>query len=645
MYQINKLRDDNTLHFAAEELKKYLRMMMPDCGEIEILSQPDAQVGFRLGLLQDFGLPCESDEPDMDDIVHIDTTEDGGILAGSNPRSVLFAVYRFLKCNGCRFLFPGTDGEYIPRKTVEAVSYHKMADYRFRCHTTEGGVSLDMVLNYIDYQAKQEMNAYALYGIYGYHRRYYNHGNNKKNRLPEPVDRDLVGQWKVLCEAELVKRGLQIWGGGHGWTDRAAGFDPEDRYLYKFEGKPCPEHIRPNLAMINGVRGLNKNDPAFTNLCLSRADLRSKVADQVVDMAEKNRQLDYIMMTFADTDKNHCECPECQKKSPSDFYVMILNEIDEKLTAKGLPTKVQFAAYVDCMFAPTQEKFNNPDRFQLQATPISRKYDASITKDTVFPEPAPYVRNNWERPRTVEEYFAHFKAWQKVFPGNSTAYEYHYWKHQYRDPGSMAMCRRIYEDVRSWQDLNMDGGLQDGSNRSFFPNGFVDHIYGATLWDRELDYDKEMEDYFLHIYGPDWKKAKDYLQKITDAFDHSFLCGNRSADRTKGEFYNPDHVKDLEDVKEITAEAREFIKTHLAMPTRPQTVSWRLLWRHAEYCERLAEILIEGCKGHRKYAMEMFQQFMDDFGKYDLEMERYFDFELAMESLLYIVKNVPKAEF
>jgi hypothetical protein len=397
--------------------------------------------------------------------------------------------------------------------------------------------------------------------------------------------------------------------------------------------------------MINGVRDLNKHDPAFTNLCMSRADLRSKVADLVVEMAEKNRQLDYIMMTFADTDKNHCECPECQKYSPSDFYVMILNEIDEKLTAKGLPTKIQFAAYVDCMFAPTQLKFNNPDRFQLQATPISRKYDSSITKDTVFPEPAPYVRNNWERPRSVEEYFAHFKAWQKVFPGNSIAYEYHYWKHQFRDPGMMAMAHRIYEDVRSWRDLNMDGGLQDGSNRSFFPNGFIDHIYGATLWDRELDYDAELEDYFLHIYGPDWTKAKAYLQKITDAFDHSFLCANKSADRTKGEFYNPDHVKQLEDVKEITAEAREFIKTHLAMPTRPQTVSWRLLLRHAEYVERFAEILIEVCKGHRKYAMEQFHQFADDFGKYDFEMERYFDFELAFESLLYIVKNVPKAEF
>ena len=38
-------------------------------------------------------------------------------------------------------------------------------------------------------------------------------------------------------------------------------------------------------------------------------------------------------------------------------------------------------------------------------------------------------------------------------------------------------------------------------------------------------------------------------------------------------------------------------------------------------------------------------QFADDFGKYELEIDRYFDFELAFDSLYYVVKNVPKMEF
>ena len=54
MYHIYKLVSNTVVDFAAEELKKYLRMMMPRCGEIDILYQPDAVDGFRLGLLSDF---------------------------------------------------------------------------------------------------------------------------------------------------------------------------------------------------------------------------------------------------------------------------------------------------------------------------------------------------------------------------------------------------------------------------------------------------------------------------------------------------------------------------------------------------------------------------------------------------------------
>ena len=48
MYTIRKISAHPTIDFAAEELKKYLRMMMPHCGEIPILSDGSAGDGFRL---------------------------------------------------------------------------------------------------------------------------------------------------------------------------------------------------------------------------------------------------------------------------------------------------------------------------------------------------------------------------------------------------------------------------------------------------------------------------------------------------------------------------------------------------------------------------------------------------------------------
>ena len=97
MLYVNKISSGETVDFAAMELKKYLRMMMPENGDIRIAFAPEAEEGFRLGLMQDFGLDVsDAEDTELDDIVYIDTTEEGGIIAGDNPRAIRLAVYEFL---------------------------------------------------------------------------------------------------------------------------------------------------------------------------------------------------------------------------------------------------------------------------------------------------------------------------------------------------------------------------------------------------------------------------------------------------------------------------------------------------------------------------------------------------------------------
>ena len=644
MFKIYKLSLGETIDFAATELKKYLRMMMPDCGGITIEYDPKAVDGFRLGLLEDFGLPNEAEDPVLDDIVHIETTECGGILAGSNPRSVLFAVYRLLKLNGCRFLLPGTDGEFIPRKELTPQSYHKLADNRVRAHTIEGDPTLEQALGFVDYHAKQELNGFGLLGIFDYHRRYYRHRRNEKNRPAEEVDFATVRQWHALLETELIKRGMNIRDGGHEFVSFAAGFDPDDLPLYRSGQKVCPPEIREGLAMLNGVRDLNRRHPGYTNFCMSRADMRTKLADKVVERAMNNTQVLELDVPLADTSHNHCECPACIKKRPSDWMVDLMNEIDEKLTEKGLPTKIVLAAYVDCSFPPEVERLKNPGRFILQFCPISRKYTSSITADTVYPEPPKFVHNAWEPPRGIEACVALFKQWQKVFPGTCIEYEYHFWRHQFRDPGMMAMSRRVYEDMKSLKIRDLSGCMEDGSNRNFFPTGFMKHIWAATLLDSNVDYEAELADYFSHCYGEDWQEVRTYLEKITETFDHSYMSGEKSADPERGMFYNPEQAKKLAMVKEIATAMREVIKKHMQMPTRVQNVCWRLLLRHTEYCERVAEIISWKCQGFDQVSANMAEQFFEDFGKYEYEIERYFDHGLAMDSWDVFVRLMPRIE-
>ena len=184
MYRIFKVTSNPVVDFAAEELKKYLRMMMPTCGEIEISYDPEAKNGFLLGLMQDFGLDTsEAEDIELDDIIHVDTTAEGGIIAGDNPRSVLFAVYKYLTLNGCRWLFPGIDGELIPVKDIEGVKYHKMADCRYRGQCNEGAESQQCMIETIDFSPKIGMNVYMLEfdNPRVYYDGYYNHSGNTDN--------------------------------------------------------------------------------------------------------------------------------------------------------------------------------------------------------------------------------------------------------------------------------------------------------------------------------------------------------------------------------------------------------------------------------------------------------------------------------
>ena len=642
---ICKVRAHHVIDFAAEELKKYLRMMMPEKSEIPISFDPHATEGFRLGLLEDFGLSDEGCDPILDDIIHIDATVDGGILAGSNPRSVLFAVYRLLKLNGCRFFYPGPSGEVIPHQEITETKYHKLADHRFRGHTIEGSPSLEHVLSYIDFHAKEELNAFGLYCVDVYQRRFYEHQMNRANRPAEPYDGNVAEtQWRALYESEVKKRGLILFSGEHDMIPAAVGFDLAARELYRSGEKKINEEIRPYLAQLNGKRDLFRRDILCTNLCYSNPKVRTLIADQAVIQAKQKPQLDYLGFTVADGSKNHCECPECTKKRPSDWYVMILNEIDEKFTKENIPTKVLFSFYVDMIFAPTQEKLNNPSRFLFQFCPISRSYSSSITEETVIPAPKPFQYNAWEKPTTAAEAFALFLEWKDVFSGPCSVFEYHFWRAQYRDPGSTTLARRLYEDTLSHKVMGTCGCMQDGSNRSFWPNGFAGHIYAETLMNRAADYEQEQADYYEHLYGADWQKVLKYLTGISKAFDFAYMQGECSSDPVKGPHYNPQRAEALAEVKELTAELRSVEKGHKYDLIPTQGTAWRMLLLHAEYCEGLAEVFTEKSLGHNRHALELFRTFLERFGKHEIETERYLDFGLAAMSLTTTIKQLPVIE-
>ena len=348
MYSICKVTACPTVDFAAEEMKKYLRMMMPRCGEISISLNPEAKDGFRIGLMADFGLDMsDAEDIRLDDIIYIEADEQGGIIAGSNPGATLIAVYRYLKFNGCRWLFPGVDGEWIPVVDgLKKVSWRKLADHRYRGQCNEGAEYQQSMMETIDFTPKIGMNTYMLEfdNPYVYYEKYYNHGHNSV-REPEPIDPETILQWKRQCEVEMQKRGLHFHDMGHGWTAEPFGVSSTGGWEQS-DPESVPEEAKWYMAMMNGRRDLFRGVALNTNVCMSNPKVRSTMAKYIADYAETQNNVDFLHIWQADSYNNHCECEECRKKDISDWYVMLLNDIDEELTARSLDTHLVFIVYV-----------------------------------------------------------------------------------------------------------------------------------------------------------------------------------------------------------------------------------------------------------------------------------------------------------
>ena len=630
MYTIHKITRNTTVNFAAEELKKYLRMMMPRCGEVAIDYDASAPNGFRLGLMQDFDLDVSDvEKPALDDIVYIDTDPTGGIIAGSNPGALLIAVYRYLRFCGCRWLFPGVDGEWIPViEDLPAVTYRKRADHRYRGQCNEGAEYQQNMLEAIDFTPKIGMNTFMQeFDIpRGYYDHYYSHESNVVWE-PEPVSNENVLQWKRQCEAEIQKRGLKYHDMGHGWTAEPFGLErkasPTNRYKTDAQ---IPDSIRQHLAMVGPKRGLFREEAYYTNVCMGNPETRKIMVDYIADYAEKQNNVDYLHIWLADLSNNHCECDICRTKRPSDWYVILLNEIDAELTKRGLDTHLVFIQYVDTFWGPVEERLRNRDRFTMLYAPISRLYTESYGVDADVDQVLPYVRNKNEYPKGMAACLGYLhKEWKPVWQGDCFCYEYHFWIRQYYDPTGIHIAKIIYDDVQGLEKHGLKGIVEDGSQRSYFPTGLAFYVYGETLFDKSRSFEELAEDYFRHAFGENWRKAYDYLNNLSACFDYDHMAGHKSLDEEIGKLYNPAMAENLSKVAGITAAFAPVIEENKDQPKRASSVLWRMLEHHKDLIEQIARMAILRSLGDNDGAVALSKEFSKDFSAREVYMRTNYD--------------------
>jgi hypothetical protein len=498
------------------------------------------------------------------------------------------------------------------------------------------------MLDTIDFIPKVGMNLFMLeFKVPSYYYDlYYDHKFNEENRAPEPVSDSQILQWKRQCEAEIAKRGLQFHDIGHGWTTDSFGIDSMGGWS-QADTDALPPEILEFMPLMDGKRGLFRNQPINTNFCMSNPKARALFVKNVADYAEGHSNSDFLHIWLADARNNHCECEECQKMRPADWYMTLMNELDDELTVRKLNTRIVFIQYLDTTWAPREIKIKNPDRFTMLVAPITRSYEISLPAEECTLKASEYIRNKNEFPKNLEEYMAHYNEWRKNWKGYNVSYEYHFWVQQAYDISGIHLARILNDDVKGYKAHGIDGIIEDGSQRSFFPTGLAFYSYARSLFDAETSADEIIEDYFSSAFGKDYRSFYDYLLKLGEAMPFRMLTLGRFPTRHH-EIVSEENVKLLSGVKEIVKEGRELIASHYNSDVRVQTVSVRLLEKHAEYCEGLAEVLIERAKGNLDRAMELYNEFRVRFGRHEAEIQSYFDQVIYFSSMKTLIGKSEK---
>ncbi len=605
--------------YAADELRKYFRMILPRSGNPTLCYSGDE--GFRVGVFADLdGIPAdlrkEADTcKDTEDIIFVKTTDVGGIISANTPRGVLLAVYQYLREQGCNWLFPGPDGEVLPTLTaLTPVSYRHTASYRYRGQCNEGSETQPLMMDAIAFTPKTGLNTFML--EFDIPRSYYVNAycHDYDSSYPaESLSNETVLQWKRECEAEISRRGLLFHDMGHGWTAEPFGLDSSGQWTVT-EDSAIPDEARQYLAELGGVRTFYGGIALNTNICMSNPKAREIMASYIADYAATQTNVDFLHIWLADASNNHCECAKCAEKPMPDWYVMLLNDIDRHLTARNLSTRIVFIVYVDTMWAPTTEKPENPDRFTLLFAPITRKYSETYRLPADRSAVTPYACNHNRMPVGMSENLGYLSAWQDIWKGDCFCYEYHFWLAQYCDMGTLNLARLLYDDIQGLADHNLSGIVEDGSQRSFWPNGFLFYVYCRTLYDKNIPYETLLREYYTAAYGDDWETVRDYMQSISNAADFAYVKGETGADPEKGAHYNPAMLPSLRKLAPIVDAFLPHIEKKLEEYRqnnnckRVEYIHWYLLRRHADYVKMCADVLCRACIGDTDGAHKAFEK-------------------------------------
>ncbi|MBR6790197.1 MAG: DUF4838 domain-containing protein [Oscillospiraceae bacterium] len=606
-----------TLVYAGRELCKYLdKMLGCPTGTLVTAGCPESAPVIELRVEPALA-PVAA--PELDDAVAIDIREGAGFIAGTNPRAVLLGVYRFLRALGCRFVRTKEDGEVIPRLRPEelTVSLRETASFRHRGVVIEGADSVENVLDFIEWLPKAGYNAFftQFMDLSCFFRRWYSHDENPL-LSPEPYDEELSREYESRIWREIARRGLHHHAMGHGWTTEPLGIEGRGWDEVSLDISPGNREL---LAMVNGRRELFEGVAAGTNLCYSNPRARKIICDYAVQYLKDHPGVKYLHLWLADSIHSFCECENCRKKLPADWYMILLGELDERLTAEKIDTKVVYLLYLDLLFPPKTERLKNKDRFVLMFAPISRPFSQSLADFRAGEAPEDYILNETPIPRTIEKNLACLKAWKDYMGDGFDSFDFDYYmgRAHYGDPGYCAIAKVIEKDIDHLPRLGLNGILSCQELRAFYPTGLPAYLLGLKLWDSTLTYDHIADEYFTAAYGERGGEVRALLEEVSDCFDIDFWFRGRPAP-------NPDLAEKMKKALPLAQKAKEIAVS--AAPENPcEELSFHHLALYERYLTHYADTMIRCAEGDMAGGRAAWEEFCRFLRETELFLQPHMD--------------------
>ena len=278
--------DDPVLPFAKQELRRHLKRSAPAKGRnpktsrIILLASDESGDGFR-----------------------VSAEKDAVTIHGSNPRSLLVAVYAFLK-RVCGYRWYAPDQEIAPRnRTLELrldKPWEEKALFNRRGLYAEGsGFGLGFLRRLIDWCPKNNISDLTF----------------SMSAWPE---------WKERVGTQLGKRGLRLNLSGH--------------CLPKFVPRDLFEKHPDWFALVGGQR------IPHGQYCFSSPGFNRHLIKEMLDFIGAEPLLARMSIWAQDTSLV-CECPACRKKGFMKSFVDSINRLAAACEKRARKVKIEFLAY------------------------------------------------------------------------------------------------------------------------------------------------------------------------------------------------------------------------------------------------------------------------------------------------------------